>query len=112
MAEACIPVDLANPGQVFACLGFMELCNALKLQEIRGGFDWSDPAETVFCLKVQGDTNPVEACLHFLAEAEVVVLAPESVDGPWPEGAERTHIFPCSPEVLESSDKKKGYINV
>jgi hypothetical protein len=24
MAEASIPVDLLNPGQVFACLGFME----------------------------------------------------------------------------------------
>ena len=24
MAEASIPVDLLNPGQVFACLGFLE----------------------------------------------------------------------------------------
>ncbi len=29
MAEATIPVDLRNPGQVFACLGLMEAAEVL-----------------------------------------------------------------------------------
>ena len=29
MSEAFIPVDLYNPGQVFACLGFMEAADIL-----------------------------------------------------------------------------------
>ena len=42
MAEADIPVDLLNPGQVFACLGFVEAAEVL-LGDATGGFDWSDP---------------------------------------------------------------------
>ena len=38
MAEASIPIDLTNPGQVFACLGFVESAEVL-LGEARGGFD-------------------------------------------------------------------------
>ncbi len=29
MAESSIPVDLFNPGQVFACLGFLEAADVL-----------------------------------------------------------------------------------
>jgi len=38
MAEASIPVDLFNPGQVFACLGFLETTDVL-LGNAEGGFD-------------------------------------------------------------------------
>lgn len=29
MGQAIIPVDLRNPGQVFACLGFLEAADVL-----------------------------------------------------------------------------------
>ena len=69
MAEASIPVDLLNPGQVFACLGFMEAAEAL-LGDAAGGFDWSDDAHVRFTLHATGEQNPFEAVLEFLAEAE------------------------------------------
>ncbi len=75
MAEAAIPVDLFNPGQVFACLGFLEAAEIL-LGDAEGGFDWSDEANVKFRLHAHGDENPVAAVLAFLAEAEVKALAP------------------------------------
>lgn len=75
MAEHSIPVDLFNPGQVFACLGFLEAADIL-LGGAEGGFDWSDEADTRFHLRAAGDRNPVEAVLHFLAQAEVKAVAP------------------------------------
>jgi CRISPR-associated protein Csb3 len=41
MTTASIPVDLINPGQVFACLGFLEIADEL-LGNAEGGFNWSD----------------------------------------------------------------------
>ncbi len=75
MAEAAIPVDLFNPGQVFACLGFLEAAEIL-LGEAEGGFDWSDETNVKFRLRAQGAENPVAAVLAFLAEAEVKTVAP------------------------------------
>ncbi len=69
MAEAEIPVDLYNPGQVFACLGFLEAADIL-LGEAEGGFDWSDEADVRFHLRAAGEENPVEAVLEFLADVE------------------------------------------
>ena len=76
MAESAIPVDLFNPGQVFACLGFLEAADVL-CGDAEGGFDWSDEAEARFCLRADGDENPFEAVLEFLARAEVKAVAPE-----------------------------------
>lgn len=75
MAEASIPVDLFNPGQVFACLGFLEAANLL-LGDAEGGFDWSDPAQTRFLLRAAGDDEPVKFVLRFLAECSVSSVAP------------------------------------
>ena len=72
MAESSIPVDLFNPGQVFACLGFLEAADML-CGDTEGGFDWSDEAEVKFCLRADGDKNPFEAVLEFLAGAKVKV---------------------------------------
>lgn len=77
MGKASIPVDLANPGQVFACLGFVEAADAL-LGEVWGGFDWRH--DVWFRLESTGDANPVERVLRFLEEAEVVSLAPPGSD--------------------------------
>ncbi|MDE0386198.1 MAG: type I-U CRISPR-associated protein Cas8c [Defluviicoccus sp.] len=75
MAEASIPVDLTNPGQVFACLGFLEAAEAL-LRGVRGGFDWRNPADARFRLGARGGDDPVARVLRFLDEATVTSFAP------------------------------------
>lgn len=75
MAEASIPIDLFNPGQVFACLGFMEAADIL-LGDVEGGFDWSEEGPVRFHLGAPGDQNPFAVVLRFLCEAEVVPYAP------------------------------------
>ncbi len=70
MAEASIPVDLLNPGQVFACLGFLEAADVL-LGNARGGFDWNNEADIRFRLSADSDTNPFDAVLTFLHNAKV-----------------------------------------
>ena len=70
MAEASIPVDLLNPGQVFACMGFLEAADVL-CGDAEGGFDWSAPADVRFRLRAKGVENPVETVLEFLAQAKV-----------------------------------------
>ena len=106
MGKASIPVDLANPGQVFACLGFVEAADAL-LGEARGGFDWRHDVR--FRLESTGDANPVERVLRFLEEAEVVSLAPPGSDNrteKWGIGtvSARSQAFPFddpqSPAIL------------
>ena len=76
MAEASVPVDLTNPGQVFACLGLLEAADVL-CGEAMGGFDWSAETDTRFRLSAAGDDNPVAGVLAFLAKVKVVALAPE-----------------------------------
>lgn len=75
MAGGSIPVDLHNPGQVFACLGFVEAADVL-LGNADGGFDWQDPKGVHFRLAAAGDEDPVVSVLRFLDEATVTALAP------------------------------------
>jgi CRISPR-associated protein Csx14 len=84
MAEAAIPVDLLNPGQVFACLGFMEAAEIL-LHDAEGRFDWGDDASTSFMLRANGERNPFEAVLEFLAEVEPQRWAPVGYTDPPPK---------------------------
>lgn len=74
MAEASIPVDLLNPGQVFACLGFVEAAVAL-LGDAEGAFDWHESA-TRFHLRAPGDESPVVRVLKFLERATAIAEAP------------------------------------
>lgn len=77
MGEATIPVDLYNPGQVFACLGFMEAAEVL-VGGVEAAFDWSVPTDTRFALRIGStlsDENPFEVVLRFLDSAEVVAQA-------------------------------------
>ena len=76
MAEARIPVDVFNPGQVFACLGLMETAGIL-LGDVEGAFDWHDAAQTLFVLRAAGEEDPLQAVLDFLRQAEVLAWAPE-----------------------------------
>lgn len=75
MKDASIPVDLFNPGQVFACLGFLEAADVL-LGDAEGGFDWADEADVRFLLRASGNEDPVDAVLKFLAESSVSALCP------------------------------------
>ena len=75
MAEASIPVDILNPGQVFACLGFLEVADVLR-GDAAGGFDWSDDANVRFGLRAAGAENPVALVLEFLAGAKLKAIAP------------------------------------
>ena len=84
MGVASIPIDLFNPGQVFACLGFLEAADVV-LGEAEGGFDWSDPANVTFALGAAGDGNPFETVLEFLAEAEPTRWAPIGYADPSPK---------------------------
>ena len=77
MAEGSIPVDLLNPGQVFACLGFVEAADIL-CGNARGGFDWTDLGDTRFRLAADSDPDPVFAVLRFLEEAAVSTVAPKN----------------------------------
>jgi CRISPR-associated protein Csb3 len=72
--QASIPVDLFNPGQVIACLGFLEAADVL-LGNAEGGFHWS-AKETSFVLSADGEENPFAVVLRFLAEAKIVECVP------------------------------------
>lgn len=107
MAESKIPVDLFNPGQVFACLGFMELADVL-LGNAEAGFDWSVAQQTQFCLSAKGDTAPIRAVLEFLKTSTLKPISPLRVDGPWPSDAIASETFSSPLSELLKSDKK-GY---
>lgn len=107
MAQSKIPVDLFNPGQVFACLGFMELADVL-LGGAEAEFDWRDAAQTSFHLSSAGDEAPVKAVLDFLKIAVLNPICPLGIDGPWPPNASVSEIFSSPVSELLKSDKK-GY---
>lgn len=111
MARAAIPVDLFNPGQVFACLGLMEAADVL-LGSAHGAFDWLDGGPS-FHLSAGGTDDPVRRVMAFLAEARVSSVAPlPAVDDaelstakwqvPTITGADDTFPFsrPASPATL------------
>lgn len=75
MAEAAIPVDLFNPGQVFACIGFAEAADVL-LGDAEGVFDWSEPANVQFRLRARGEACPIRHVLQFLDRAQAQAVAP------------------------------------
>lgn len=69
MAHDSIPVELTNPGQVFACMGFLEAAEYL-MGDVRGGFEWSGQ-ETKFTIHSPGNDNPFAVVLDYLAHAQV-----------------------------------------
>jgi len=78
MSRASIPVDIFNPGQVFACLGFMEAAEIL-LGDVECGFDWCDRSKPLFHLRASGERNPFEVVLEFLANADIRAIAPKGI---------------------------------
>lgn len=87
MAESIIPVDLLNPGQVFACLGVLEAVDLLQGEAI-AAFEVAPPkprasssarangGSASFRIAASGDEAPVERVMRFLEEASVVTRAP------------------------------------
>ncbi len=77
MAEVRIPVDVFNPGQVFACLGLVEAAETL-LGNAGGIFVADeDGGESAFILQAAGEADPLEAILDFLEHAELLACVPE-----------------------------------
>lgn len=74
MAEATIPVDLRNPGQVFACLGLVEVADVL-LGGAKGSFSWGAQSAS-FTVCSDGDAEPVGKIIKFLGTAKVTALRP------------------------------------
>lgn len=102
MAESEIPVDLFNPGQVFACIGLAEAAQVL-LGDAQGIFDWSDDSGTVFRLRANGTVSPVRHVLEFLDRARAQAVAPEGSPniagwndswGPRPDASARDAGYP------------------
>lgn len=79
VGEESVPVDLLNPGQVFACIGLMEA--SLQLHgPACAAFDWSRPEQARFVLSNKEEDEPIHAVFDFLRSAEVHSLAPIGSD--------------------------------
>lgn len=74
MGVSSIPVDLTNPGQVFACLGILEAADIL-CGSAEGRFEWSETPR--FELKVQNTANPFDTVINFLSVARITAIAPD-----------------------------------
>ena len=101
MAEASIPVH-SQPGQVFACIGFVEAAQVL-LGGAEAAFDWSVAGAARFRVRACGDASPVGRVLEFLSKASAAALAPAGSAtleswapswGPAPTSIERMHGYP------------------
>lgn len=108
MGQASIPVDLFNPGQVFACLGFLEAADVL-LGNAEGGFNWEDEKDIRFNLRVSKDVNPFSYVLEFLADASVVAMSPYGSGRTDQWGIETVvesrEIFPINPQPKENGKR-------
>jgi CRISPR-associated protein Csx14 len=75
-----IPVDVFNPGQVFACYGLIELAETL-CGNVRAGF-----LDGEFVVEADGDVEPVKAAIDFIASSKTFVLLPKTIRAeapPW-----------------------------
>jgi len=74
MNPASIPVDLRNPGQVFACLGLMEMTEVLN-GPCMMRFNYSSN-ETLCRFELDTSEDCIEKAVRFLARCKVVAIAP------------------------------------
>lgn len=72
MSEADIPVDIFNPGQVFACQGFLEIAEVL-FGNAAGTFDWKNEADVRFRMRGACNNNPFKEILSFLKSETTIV---------------------------------------
>ncbi len=109
MAEFSIPVDLFNPGQVFASLGFLEAADVL-IGDVEGGFNWDNEADVCFVLRTSSEKNPFEEVLEFLTNARVVPRVPTGYAGLPPSSVHFSETFPAPKVVKKADGEKKGQI--
>ncbi|HET9049871.1 MAG TPA: type I-U CRISPR-associated protein Cas8c [Chiayiivirga sp.] len=79
-SKSTIPVDVLNPGQVFACYGLIELAELL-CGEVRAGF-----VGDRFVIEAKGEVEPVEAAIDFIAGSKTYALFPKGITAeaqPW-----------------------------
>lgn len=106
---ASIPVDLRSPGQVLACMGFVEAAEVL-LGGVEAHFDWTKP-QSRFVLRADGDKNPFEVVLEFLANAQVIELTPIGyVEGGAADGetGDEEEAAPSEPEDENADESDNG----
>lgn len=102
---ASIPVDLKSPGQVLACMGFLEAAEAL-LGGAEAHFDWTG-AQARFVLSADSDEDPFAVVLKFLSKAKIRELMPLGyVEGGAADGDEdeEEDASPIEPEDGDESD--------
>jgi CRISPR-associated protein Csb3 len=102
---ASIPVDLKSPGQVLACIGFLEAAEVL-IGGVEAHFDWS-AAQATFVLRAHGGENPFEVVLEFLSSAKISELTPMGyVEGGAADGddQEEEETTPSESEKSETAD--------
>lgn len=106
--SASIPVDLKSPGQVLACMGFLEAAEVL-LGGVEAYFDWSE-AQPTFVLRADGDQNPFLVVLDFLSRAKISELTPigyvegGAADGDDSEDEEASPREPADGDEFENDD--------
>lgn len=59
----CVKVDVANPGQYFACCGLLELCDRMSARAV----GWFERASGAFCIETNGDSFTSNDLLTALA---------------------------------------------
>lgn len=107
MTTWSIPVDLMSPGQVLACMGFLEAAEVL-LGGVEAHFEWSRP-QAQFVLAAHGDRNPFEVVLEFLSKANVIELTPIGyVEGGAADGDDDGAEEEAAPSEPEEGDDADG----
>jgi CRISPR-associated protein Csx14 len=77
MSETAIPVDLRNPGQVFACIGFAEAYEAVFNDRCEMRFNYEGYETATTCsFFTERLAEPIFSALEFLREAEVTTVLP------------------------------------
>ncbi|WP_295432971.1 type I-U CRISPR-associated protein Cas8c [uncultured Thiodictyon sp.] len=75
VTDSSIPIDLRNPGQVLACLGFLEAAE-LYCGNAEGWFNWRDASDTRFCLRTDVEANPFALVLDAITASDITCYAP------------------------------------
>jgi CRISPR-associated protein Csx14 len=77
MGMNSIPVDIRNPGQVFACLGLLEAAD-LFYGPARARFNWENVA--VFDLVAEKSDDPIKDLISFITECNVRAVSSKGTD--------------------------------
>ena len=83
MAKATVLVDLFNPGQVFACMGFLEAADLL-LGNAVGGFERSNEGRDQFSIETDGTGNPIDVVVEFITKGSLQRVVPSNYVSPQP----------------------------